>query len=80
MKSSLNGLMLNSVELQLVLLNVVKRFEQIKVNDDSDEKAFEKMIAMGLSLKKLLEQPVMTPDGEAIKNLRHTCEGYIELN
>ena len=38
------------------------------------------MIAMGLSLKKLLEQPVMTPDGEAIKNLRHTCEGYIELN
>lgn len=80
MKSSLNGLMLNAVELQLILLNVVKRFEKIKVNDDSDEKAFQQMIAMGLSLKKLLEQPVMTQDGEAIKNLRYTCEGYLEIN
>lgn len=79
MKSSLNGLMVNAIELQLVLLNAVKRFEKTKVDDDNDEKAFQQMITLGLSIKRLLEQPIMTPEGEALKNIRHICEGYLEI-
>lgn len=62
-----------------IIMEVANRFDQIKVYDMSDLDAFNRMFVMGKALKKILDVPVMEPDGSANKNLRIQCEGILKL-
>lgn len=79
MKVGVRAIITNALEVQLVLLETVKRFEKIKVNDNSDEKAFETMLAFGKSLKNILDQPILDSKGQAVSNLRYKLDGYITI-
>lgn len=79
MEVAVKAITINALEVQKVLLETVKRFEQMKVNDASDPEAFTTMLAIGKSLKNILDQPILNSDGQAIQNIRHKCEGYLEI-
>lgn len=51
----------------------------MKVNDASDPEAFKIMLAIGKSLKNILDQPILNSEGQAVQNIRHKCEGYLEI-
>lgn len=79
MEVAVKAITINALEVQKVLLETVKRFEKIKVNDASDLQAFQIMLAVGKSLKNILDQPILNSDGQAVQNIRHKCEGYLEI-
>lgn len=79
MKVGVKAIITNALEVQLVLLETVKRFEKIKVNDASDPKAFETMLALGKSLKKILDQPILDSNGQAVSNIRYKLDGYLTI-
>lgn len=79
MEVGVKALMTNALEVQMVLLETVKRFEKIKVYDNSDPQAFQTMLTLGKSLKNILDQPLLNNEGEAVQNIRYKCEGYLEI-
>ena len=79
MEVGVKAVMTNALEVQMVLLETVKRFEKIKVYDNSDPVAFQTMLALGKSLKNILDQPLLNNEGEAVQNIRYKCEGYLEI-
>lgn len=79
MKVSIKAVTQNALEVQRVLLETVKRFEKVKVNDASDEEALLAMVTIGKSLKNILSQPIVNNEGKAINNIRSKCEGYLEI-
>ncbi|RMT79099.1 hypothetical protein ALP41_00749 [Pseudomonas savastanoi pv. nerii] len=62
------------------ITELVKRFEAIKVNDDSDSAAFERMVVLGTGLKKVLDVPIIAADGSAAKNIKGTISGILTLS
>lgn len=52
MKAALKAVRSNTAEMTKTINSLVARFESIKVDDDSDRSAFEKMVALGVGLKK----------------------------
>nr|WP_241878504.1 hypothetical protein [Psychrobacter sp. PraFG1]UNK05003.1 hypothetical protein MN210_13230 [Psychrobacter sp. PraFG1] len=76
---AMKAITINALEVQKVLLETVKRFEKVKVNDASDPEAFKTMLAVGKSLKNILDQPILNSDGKAVSNIRHKCEGYLQI-
>ncbi len=79
MEVGVKAVITNALEVQMVLLKTVKRFDKIKVYDNSDPVAFQTMLALGKSLKNILDQPILNNEGEAIQDIRYKCEGYIEI-
>lgn len=79
MKVAVKAININALEVQKILLETVKRFEIVKVDDVSDEKAFTMMFDIAKSLKEMLNQPILNSNGEAINNIRHKCEGYLQI-
>ncbi|WP_288776000.1 hypothetical protein [Psychrobacter sanguinis] len=76
---AMKAITINALEVQKVLLETVKRFEKVKVNDASDPEALKTMLAVGKSLKNILDQPILNSDGKAVSNIRHKCEGYLQI-
>ena len=79
MKIVLTALQANATELSAVLKQMAKRFDGIKVSDDSDIQAFNKMMLLGKGLKNLLDIPIMEQDGGATKNIKTKISGYLEI-
>lgn len=79
MEVAVKAIITNALEVQMVLLETVKRFEKIKVDDNSDAQAFETMLAVGKALKNILDQPILDSERQAVENIRHKCEGHIEI-
>lgn len=78
-KVGVKSVMTNALEVQMVLLETVKRFNKIKVHDNLDPVAFQTMLALGKSLKNILDQPILNDEGEAVQDIRYKCEGHIEI-
>ncbi|MBP2280619.1 hypothetical protein H4W00_001432 [Psychrobacter sp. PL19] len=79
MEIEVKSIITNALEVQMALLRGVQRFEKIKVYDDSDSQAFKTMLVMGKGLKNILDQPILDPNKQPIKNIRYKCEGYLEI-
>lgn len=62
-----------------VINEAVRRFEQVKVDNMNDERAFARMVNMGKALKQILDIPVMNEQGEANSRIRLECEGCLKL-
>ena len=79
MEVAVKAIITNALEVQMVLLETVKRFEKIKVYDNSDIQAFETMLAVGKALKNILDQPILDDERQAVESIRYKCEGHIEI-
>lgn len=79
-KVALKAIRTSITELSSIINEVIKRFELIKVSDDSNSDRFNQMIQIGKGLKEILNIPVMQQDGAANKHIRSQCSGFIELN
>ena len=75
----LKALQANAKELGSALNQLVKRFNSIKVDDDSNIPAFEKMIVVGKGLKNLLSIAIMEENGAATKNIKAQISGCVEI-
>jgi hypothetical protein len=75
----LKGIRKNVDEVTYTLNELVQRFEVMKVNDDSDPQAFKQMIANTKMLKDLLDCRIIDEEGSPIKNIKHTCQGFLTI-
>ncbi|ENX46120.1 hypothetical protein F886_01560 [Acinetobacter sp. NIPH 542] len=75
----LKGIQKNVKEVTYTLNELVQRFETMKVNDDSDPQAFKQMIANTKILKDLLDCRIIDEEGSPIKNIKHTCQGFLKI-
>lgn len=66
----LKGIQTNAAEVGLVLTNLAARFDQIKVDDNRDLVAFQRMLAVGKALKDVLDIPIMEKDGGAVSDIK----------
>lgn len=64
----------NADELTYALIELVDRFESVKVDDATDDQAFNKMIAMGKAIKSLLDTNIMNEDGTPVVGVKQTCK------
>ncbi|RML27447.1 hypothetical protein, partial [Pseudomonas savastanoi] len=80
LKTALKAIRTNAAEMAATITELVKRFEAIKVNDDSDSAAFERMVVLGTGLKKVLDVPIIAADGSAAKNIKGTISGILTLS
>lgn len=78
-KIVLSALQKNAKELGKALNQMSLRFDTVRVHNDDDPQAFEKMIMLGKGLKNLLDFAIMDKDGAAVKNLKTQISGYIEI-
>ncbi|MDN8360064.1 hypothetical protein QZK58_12070 [Acinetobacter baumannii] len=76
---ALIGIRQNVDEVTDTLNELVQRFEVMKVNDDSDPQAFKQMIVNTKILKDLLDCRIINDEGSPIKNIRHTCQGFLKI-
>lgn len=71
MKLVLKGLQANAKEMETVLRKLTTAFERCKADVENDSPdAFEKLFAIGKSLKQVLDTPILEHDGSAVKNLK----------
>jgi hypothetical protein len=80
LKTALKAIRKNAAEMTATITELVKRFEEIKVNDDSDSASFERMVMLGTGLKKVLDVPIIAVDGSAAKNIKGTISGILTLS
>lgn len=78
-KTVLVGYQLNAKELTMAITDIAARFDQVKVEDDTDRAAFAKMLTMGKALKNLLDIPIMAEDGQPNKGLKTQVSGLMLL-
>ena len=78
-KIVLTALQDNAHELGFALNEMANRFDVIKVYDDSDAQAFEKMVVVGKGLKNLLSVAIMEESGAATKNIKSQISGYLAV-
>lgn len=74
----LSGLRDNADELMHALDQLIPRFELVKVDDNTDEEKFIKMLAIGKAIRILLNTNIMDSDGAPIEGIKQTCNGLIE--
>lgn len=79
LKIALSALQANAKELGSALKKMATRFNNVKVDDDSDPTAFEKMLIIGKGLKNLLDIAIMEQNGAAVKNIKSKISGYAEI-
>ena len=77
-KIVLTAIQANAVELGTALIQLAQRFDAIRVDDDSNQAAFDKMMSLGIGLKNLLNTAIMEQDGGAAKNISMKVSGYLE--
>lgn len=75
----LAGLSSNAREMAAVLIETAQRFDNVKVNDDKNKKAFEQMLILGKALKNIANTPIMEDDGTASKNIKSKISGYLAI-
>ncbi|SAK89396.1 hypothetical protein AWB78_04708 [Caballeronia calidae] len=80
LKTALKAIRTNAAEMAKTITELVTRFEAIKVEDERDRNAFERMVLLGTGLKKILDVPIITPDGSAAKNIKGTISGILTLS
>lgn len=68
----------NADQLSDAIIRMANIFDSVKTDSIQDEKKFEKMMAVGVSLKRLLDTKIMDDNGEAIPHLRSTISGFME--
>lgn len=73
----MNGIQTNATEMKAAIAELVVRFDRFKVSDNSDAVAFEKMVAIGRTLKGLLDIPIMGKDGAPMKNIKTKISGFL---
>lgn len=78
-KLVLTALQSNAKELGFALDKMAKRFDSIKVYDDSDAHAFEQMVIVGKGIKSLLDVAIMDSTGGATKNIKSQISGFITI-
>lgn len=76
--SLLDAVQANARELALAIRKMSEVFDNVYVNTADNMPAFQKMLAVGLSLKQLLQTPVLGQDGEAVPNFKQHISGYLE--
>lgn len=79
MEVGVKATIIETLERQMVLLEAVKRFDKIKVNDNLNPQAFQNMLTLGMSIKKILDLPILNDEGEVIKGVSYKSEGYLEI-
>lgn len=72
----LHGIQTNTQELSSAIIQMAKRFDYIKVNNDNDRIAFDKMLTVGKGLKNLLDIATIANDGKAVKNIKTQISGH----
>lgn len=75
----LAGLSSNAREMATVLIETAQRFDNVKVNDAKNKKAFEQMLILGSALKNIANTPIMENDGTASKNIKSKISGYLKI-
>lgn len=75
----MEGIRSNVKELKNAIKETADRFDRIKVDDDSDPDALEKMIILGKGLKGLLDIPILAADGSAAPDIDVKISGYLEM-
>ena len=78
-RTMLKGIQKNTDEVIYTLKQLVERFEIMKVNDTSDPEAFKQMIINTKILKELLDCKIIDDEGSPIKNIKHTCQGFLTI-
>lgn len=78
LEEGLHGLQKNADEMQYALDEMVKRFEKVRVSSADDEN-FHAMLMAGRALKDLMDIKIMNDDGSPVPNIRHQCEGYLDM-
>lgn len=78
MEEGLRGLQANADEMTYALEEMVKRFEQVRVDETQGETALNTMLAVGKSLKKLLDVNLMQEDGSPVTGIKQTCNGLLK--
>lgn len=78
-KTVLKGIRTAAAEQASVINELVKRFEQVKVNSIEDRTAFNRMFTVGKALKDVLVIPVLQDDGTVNPNISKQCKGYLEV-
>ena len=78
-KTTLKGIQQNADEVTYTLNKLVERFEVMKVNDNSNPESFKQMIVNTKILKDLLDYKIIDSDGIPMKNISHTCKGFLEI-
>ena len=77
--TGLKGIRTNAAEISNVILALVKRFESVKVADDRDRHAFERMLVIGKALKELLDISIIEKDGKAVQGITAKCSGFLNV-
>lgn len=78
-KATLKGIQQNANEVTYTLNKLIERFEVMKVDDNSNPESFKQMIINTKILKELLDCKIIGNDGMPMKNIRHTCKGFLEI-
>lgn len=73
----LKGLQDNISEMRYAITEMTNRFEQVKVDDNKNHDEFMQMLAIGKTLKNLLDVKIMTTEGSPVPNIKQTCSGYL---
>ena len=68
----------NARQLAMAIRKMTEVFDHVYVDNMENINAFQKMLAVGLSLKQLLETPVMDKEGQAIPHFATHISGYLE--
>lgn len=77
--TGLKGIRTNAAEISNVILALVKRFESVKVADDRDRHAFERMLVIGKALKELLDISIIEKNGKAVQGITAKCSGFLNV-
>lgn len=75
----LSALSANAKEMASALTEIAKRFDLIKVSNNKNPDAFEKMFVLGMALKNIANTPIMEKDGAASKHIKSTISGYLTV-
>lgn len=71
LKTVLKGLQANAKEMESTLNKLAVIFDQCAHNlSERDSKTFERLLAVGSALKKVLDTPILEKDGGAVHNLK----------
>ena len=75
----LKAIRTNASEISNVILELIKRFESIKVPDDRDPAKFGRMIVIGKSIKGVLDISIIEKDGKAVSGINAKCSGFLNV-
>lgn len=78
-KTNLKGIRSNAAEISTIIKELTKRFDEVKVNDTNDQKAFSRMLEIGKGIKTLLDINIIEKNGDATKGIKSRCQGLLKL-